>query len=228
MELIYGDCIEKLKSIPDESVDHIITDPPYGVSKKNNFHTMGRSGIDFGEWDKDFDQTAWLDEAYRVLKKGGSLIIFNGWRNLGDIANYGEEIGFTIKDIIRWIKQNPMPRNRDRRYIVDFEFAIWMVKDGKWVFNRLNDTYDRPEYNYPTVAGKEKTIHTTQKPVALMEEMIRRHTNEGQIILDPFMGSGTTGEACINTGRNFIGIELNEEYFNVAKNRIEGRLRECQ
>lgn len=227
MELIYGDCLEKLKSIPDESVDHIITDPPYGVSKKNNFHTMGRSGIDFGEWDKDFDQTAWLDEAYRVLKKGGSLIIFNGWRNLGHIANYGEEIGFTIKDIIRWIKQNPMPRNRDRRYIVDFEFAIWMVKDGKWVFNRLNDTYDRPEYNYPTVAGKEKTIHTTQKPVALMEEMIRRHTNEGQIILDPFMGSGTTGEACINTGRDFIGIELNEEYFNVAKNRIEGRLK-CQ
>lgn len=228
MELIYGDCLEKLKTIPDESVDHIITDPPYGVSKKNNFHTMGRSGIDFGEWDKDFDQTAWLDEAYRVLKKGGSLIIFNGWRNLGHIANSGESIGFITKDIIRWIKQNPMPRNRDRRYIVDFEFAIWMVKDGKWVFNRLNDTYDRPEYNYPTVAGKEKTIHTTQKPVALMEEMIRRHTNEGQIVLDPFMGSGTTGEACINTGRDFIGIELNEEYFNVAKNRIEGRSKECQ
>ena len=93
---------------------------------------MGRSGIDFGEWDKDFDQTTWLNEAYRVLRKGGSLIIFNDWRNLGHIANFGEAIGFATKDFVRWIKQNPMPRNRDRRYITDFEFAIWMVKGGKW------------------------------------------------------------------------------------------------
>lgn len=115
-----------------------------------------------------------------------------------------------------------MPRNRDRRYIVDFEMGIWFVKKGaKWVFNRQSDKYDRPEYNYPIVSGREKTKHPTQKPIKLMEEMILRHSNKEQLVLDPFMGSGSTGVACKNLDRKFIGIELDEEYFNIAKGRIE-------
>ena len=220
--LFCGDSIELMKSIPDGVIDTIITDPPYNIAMKNNFNTMGRAGIDFGEWDKGFDQTAWLVEAGRVLKKGGSLIIFNDWKNLGNIARYSEGVGLEIKDCFRWVKDNPMPRNRDRRYITDFEMGVWLVKKGaKWVFNRQSDKYDRPEYNYPIVAGKEKTKHPTQKPIKLMEEIILRHSNENDIVLDPFMGSGSTGVACKNLDRKFIGIELDEEYFKIAKDRIE-------
>jgi DNA modification methylase len=115
-----------------------------------------------------------------------------------------------------------MPRNRDRRYITDFECAIWLVKKGaKWTFNRLDDKYQRPKFVHSIVSGKEKTSHTTQKPVNLMEEIIKIHTNENDIVLDCFAGSGSCGVACMNTGRKFVGIELDNNYFNIAKQRIE-------
>ena len=105
---------------------------------------------------------------------------------------------------------------------MDAEYSVWAVKKkSKWTFNRLNDNYDRPELNYPVVAGKEKTSHPTQKPIKLMEELIKRHSNVGDTVLDNFMGSGTTGVACKNLNRKFIGIELDETYFNLAKERIE-------
>ena len=208
-------------------VDAIITDPPYNIAKENNFHTMGRQGIDFGEWDKGFNQLSWIDKAYQLIKNGGSLFIFNDWKNIGEIAKYAEQIGFDIKDMVRWRKANPMPRNRDRRYITDFEVAVWLVKPkGKWVFNRLSDTYDRCEYEYPLVSKSERVGHTTQKPVALMEEIIQRHTDEGQLILDPFAGSSSTAIACINTNRKYICIEKEEEYYDMSKLRIEQHLQE--
>lgn len=207
-KLIFGDALEKMKDIPDCSVDAIITDPPYEISRDNNFHTMGRRGIDFGEWDKEFDQFTWINESYNKLKNGGTLIIFNQWKNLGEIAKYAESVGYTIKDMLHWEKCNPMPRNRDRRYIVDFEVFVWLVKPkGKWTFNRLSKTYDRCKYVYPLTPQSEKVGHTTQKPVKLMEEIIKRHTNEYDTVFDPFMGSGTTGVACQNLNRNFIGID---------------------
>ena len=111
-----------------------------------------------------------------------------------------------------------MPRNRDRRYITDFECAIWFtMPEAKWVFNRQSDTYERPKY----VGSIEKGLHPTQKNLGLMEWLVKIHSNENDLILDPFMGSGTTGVACINTNRKFIGIELDEKYFNIARNRIE-------
>ena len=220
-----GDCLETMKKMDSESVDAIITDPPYNISRTNNFHTMGRVGIDFGEWDKSFDQFSWLHEAFRTLKNGGTLFIFNSWKNVGEIAKYCEYIGFEIKDMIRWKKTNPMPRNRDRRYVTDFEVAIWLVKPrGRWTFNRLSETYDRCEYEYPLTPKSERVGHTTQKPVALMEEILLRHTNENQVVLDPFLGSGTTAIACINTNREFIGVELDNNYYNLAKNRINNHI----
>lgn len=216
-----GDSLELLQNIPSKSVDLILTDPPYNVSKKNNFKTMGRSGIDFGNWDYDFDQLSWIEKVSEKVSDNGSIIIFNGWKNLGDIAQQLEENGFIVKDILRWIKDNPMPRNRDRRYIVDYEFALWAVKKkSKWTFNRLNENYDRPEMKYPIVAGKEKTTHPTQKPLKLMNELVTRHSNVGDVVLDLFMGSGTTGVSCRKLNRKFIGIELDEDYFEIAKNRI--------
>lgn len=224
MNLLQGDCLELMKDIPDGSVDAIITDPPYNISRDNNFHTMGRAGIDFGEWDKGFDLTKWIDVAQLILKKGGNIVIFNDWKNLSYIVESLESNDFIVKDLIRWKKTNAMPRNRDRRFITDYEVAIWAVKKGeKWTFNRLSDTYEIPEIIGGLTPKSEKLNggHTTQKPVYLMRWLVERLTNDKDVILDPFMGSGTTGVACKNLNRNFIGMELDEDYFNIAKERIE-------
>ena len=221
IKLLHGDCLELMKDIPDGSVDLILTDPPYNIARKNNFHTMGRSGIDFGEWDKGFDQFGWLPNIPRLLNKNGSAVIFNDWKNIGEIARNLESSGMVIKDMIRWEKSNPMPRNRERRYITDFECAVWLTKKGaKWTFHRQNDPYERPAFRHALVMGTNK-VHPTQKPVTLMEELLLIHTDQGSVVCDPFMGSGSTGVACVNTNRNFIGIELDEKYFEIAKQRIK-------
>ena len=141
----------------------------------------------------------------------GNVVIFNAWKNIGDIAKYAETNGFVVKDMLRWEKSNPMPRNRDRRFIVDYEVAVWLtMPKAKWVFNRQNETYDRPCFRGSLTPSTEKTEHTTQKPVWLMENILKTLSNEGGTVLDLFMGSGTTGVACMNTNRKFIGIEMNE------------------
>jgi len=219
IKLMQGDCLEKMKEIESGSVDMILTDPPYNIARDNNFHTMGRAGIDFGEWDKGADIFSYIDECYRVLNRNGSFIVFNAWRNLGDIAKYAEAIGFVTKDMLRLEKTNPMPRNRDRRYITDYECAIWFVMPkAKWVFNRQDEKYQRPKF----VHSIDKGFHPTQKSLALMCDLIKIHTNIEDVILDPFMGSGTTGVAAKNLNRDFIGIELDEKYFEIAKQRIKG------
>ncbi len=231
IELIQGDALKEMDKLIAQGikVNAIITDPPYNIARKNNFHTMKnkygkpahRRGIDFGEWDKGFDLFSWLDKAVDILDKGGSLFFFNAWKNIGEMSKYAEGLGMEAKDFFRWEKLNPMPRNRDRRYIVDFEVGVWLVKQGaKWTFNRQDPKFERPKFVSGIVSGKEKTKHTTQKPVSLMEHLIKIHTNENDLVLDPFMGSGTTGVACKNLNRNFIGIELDKEYFEIAKKRI--------
>ena len=136
-----------------------------------------------------------------------------------------EENGFEVKDLIRWKKTNAMPRNRDRRFITDYEVAVWAVKKGgKWTFNRLSDTSEIPEIVGGLTPKSEKIEggHPTQKTIYVMKWLIERLTNEGDVVLDPFMGSGTTGVACKNLNRKFIGVELDENYYNIAYNRING------
>lgn len=215
--LMFGDCLERMKEIPDGSVNLVLTDPPYNIARENNFTTMGRAGIDFGEWDKNADILSYIEDVSRVLNKNGSFIVFNAWKNLGDIVKQAEYFGFDTKDMLRLEKSNPMPRNRDRRYITDYECAIWFTKQkGKWTFNRQDEKYQRPKF----VHSIDKGYHPTQKPLTLMEELVKIHSNEHEVILDCFMGSGTTGVACRNLGRKFIGVEMNEGYFEIAKERI--------
>ena len=225
-KLYQGDCLEVADKLFKNGlkVDCVLTDPPYNISRDNNFKTMGRHGIDFGEWDKNFDITSWIKYCQPLLKKGGNIIIFNDWKNMSYIVESLEVNGFEIKDLIRWEKTNPMPRNRDRRFITDYEVAIWAVKKGaKWTFNRLSDTYERPKVISGITSKKEKINgeHPTQKPIEVMEWFIKRLTNENDLICDMFMGSGSTGVACMNTNRKFIGIEIDENYFNIATQRIE-------
>ena len=206
------------------TVNHIITDPPYNISKENNFNTLKnpRKGVDFGAWDKGFDLFSWIPKYEKILNPNGSMIVFCSYRYISFIIQSMEESGLSVKDIIVWKKSNPMPRNINRRYVQDMEFAVWAVKKGaKWVFNKdKNRSYMRSLIETPTVSGNEKVNHPTQKSLKLMEDIIKTHTNENELIIDPFMGSGSTGVACLISGRKFIGIELDKNYFHLAAKRI--------
>ena len=221
--LYNGDCLEIMQKIADCDilVDLVLTDPPYNISRKNNFKTMGRSGIDFGEWDKDFDLFSWIDKSVNLLNRDGSLLFFNDWKNIGEMAKYAETKGMAIKDLIRWEKTNPMPRNIERRYVTDFELCAWLVKKrSKWIFNRQHGSYEEPKVVSGKVAGKEKTEHKTQKPLKVIERLLKIHTNKNSIVIDPFVGSGTTAVAAERTGRKWIGIEISEKYCEIAKQRL--------
>ena len=212
-------------------VDHIITDPPYNISKDNYFTTMKkpRAGVDFGNWDRgDFDLYSWILEYSKLLNENGSMIIFCSYRFISHIidALESEEVGMKVKDVLVWQKSNPMPRNINRRYVQDMEFAIWAVKkNAKWIFNKSKEKpYLRSLFFSAVVSGSEKLGHPTQKSLTIMKEIISIHSNENQIILDPFMGSGTTGEAALLLGRKFIGIEKEKKYFEICKRRLENFL----
>ncbi len=224
-QIILGDSYKLSKIFENNKFDAIITDPPYNISKKNNFSTMRhkRKGIDFGEWDKNFDLFSWIELYNDKLKPGGSYIIFCSYIYISHIIDKLNSLGVVVKDVLKWIKSNPMPRNVDRRYVSDSEFAIWAVKPkAKWTFNRdKSKPYLRAEFKTSVVSGKEKNGHPTQKSLKLMTEIIKIHTNIGDFVFDPFMGSGTTGAAAINSGRKFIGIEKEKIFFDLSLKRLK-------
>lgn len=203
-------------------VDLILTDPPYNISRDNNFSTIGRNGIDFGEWDKNFNQLKWLNNIGKIVNKDGSIIIFNDWKNMGLISNKLEKEGFIIKDLIRWVKPAPMPRNTNRRYVTDFEFAVWAVKKGsKWTFNKGDKyPYLRPSYSFSPPMGS-KRIHPTEKPIELLKEIIKVHSNKGDVVFDPFSGSGAISNAAFDMDRFYIGSELNKKYWELSCLRLK-------
>lgn len=229
-QILNEDCVEGISNLISDgvSVDLVVADPPYVISRQSNFHTMkdrknARTGTSFGEWDEEFDNTPWIEKSFDVLRDGGSLIVFNDFKKVSDIIAIANKAGFEFKDVIVWEKTNPMPRNRDRRYVPSLELMIWFVKKqkAKWVFNRQDSSYQSPVMRYPSESGGAfKRYHPTQKPVKLIEEIIRIHSNEGDLVLDPFMGSGTTAISALNTSRNYVGFELEKEYFDVLTNRI--------
>lgn len=223
IKLFNEDCVEFIKTLQDNSIDAVITDPPYNIAKDNNFTTMGRAGIDFGDWDKNFNPVLWVKELVPKLKKGANIVIFADMRQFTPYIEKLESLGCEFKDVIRMEKSNPMPRNRDRRFIFDTEFALYFVKKGdKWTFNRHDEKYERPLIKTSVTPKREKIDrgHPTQKPLYAMEWLLERLTNEGDIVFDGFMGSGTTGVACSNLNRSFIGCELDKEYFEMANKRL--------
>ena len=218
-EIHEGDCLEVMRDIPDGSVDLLLTDPPYNVSMKSNFHTMRRKGVNFGEWDEGFDQQSWLETACAKVHKGGSAVIFNDYKNIGLMTDVLMENGFVVKELLMWRKPNPMPRNRDRLYVTSVEVALWAVKGKGWTFNRQRDTYENAIFESPTVNHRQR-VHPTQKPDKIINEIMAIHSNEGDVVLDCFAGSGSIGVSAINTNRNFIGIEQDAGYAAISRQRV--------
>ncbi len=257
-----------LESIEDNSVDLILTDPPYIVSRetgmnklynqikdseakgiefikteddweeyifkndeiedneenKNNFMKYGTIygkkysvKTDYGSWDSEFTMEKlekFVEQYYRKLRKGGTLIMFFDIWKITPLKELFEKYKFKQIRFIEWIKSNPQPRNSQINYLTNCrEIALLGIKDSNPIFN---SSYDNGIYNYPLQGGKDR-FHPTQKSLALFEELIKKHSNEGDLVMDTFLGSGTTAIACRNTKRRFIGSEISKEYFDKIK-----------
>lgn len=230
IDLYNGDCLDVMQTLIDKSikVDAVITDPPYNISRPNNFQTMrgaSRIGMDFGEWDKNFDVVGWIPIMSKLLKENANVVIFNAWENFKDIKKVCEENHIMIKRCLVLNKTNPAPFNRDRMFVNDVELALWGIYNSKnkptnWIFNRKNNV-EKCVMNTTTQSSE---LHPTMKDIKIIMKLVDLLTNKNNLVLDCFMGSGTTGLACKMLNRNFIGIEIDKKYFDIAKNRIESLL----
>jgi site-specific DNA-methyltransferase (adenine-specific) len=213
------DCIDGINKLPNNSVDCVITDPPYNISRETNFHTLGNRGtaMNYGEWDKDFDLVSWINLLPRILKSGANIIIFNDWKNLTTISEAMEKNGITPKRCLVLNKSNPAPFNRDRLFVNDVEFMVWGTFGKGWVFNRQHDNFERCIINTKV---QHRKYHPTMKDLEVIKYLVEVLSNENQIILDPFIGSGTTAIACRELNRNCIGFEKNKTYHEIAERRL--------
>jgi len=255
--------LEYLKSIENNSINLILTDPPYIISKEsgmnehyntvkfneenkisqvkteedweeykkqNEIENDGNKEkymkygtiygkkycvkTDYGNWDNDFTLeilNTFIEEYYKKLKKGGTLIMFFDIWKISDLKNILEKNKFKQIRFIEWIKTNPQPRNSKVNYLTNCrEIALIGVKDGNPTFHSV---YDNGIYMFPLQSGKQR-FHPTQKSLKLFEELIKKHSNENDIVLDTFLGSGTTALACKNTNRHFKGCEISKEYYD--------------
>lgn len=230
IDLRCGDCLKILKDIPDNSIDLVVTDCPYhiisggctniprkdepsGIFNRRNTFTQknAKSGKLFDNNDIKFKD--WLPEVYRVLKNGTHCYIMINARNLKELQQDAENVGFKFQNIIIWNKGNATPN----RYYLNAYEMILMLRKGK--AKNINNMGCKNIVDIKNIRGNK--LHPTEKPVELNELFIKNSSEQGDTILDPFMGVGSCALACKNTNRNFIGIELDEKYFNIAKERIE-------
>ena len=216
-------CFEYLSRLENESVDLVLIDPPYQISKKTNFLTGGIDrfavSMEFGEWDNSFTglETV-IEECYRLLKKGGTLICFYDLWKVSELKGIMENCNLKQIRFIEWLKTNPVPLNSKINYLTNArEIALTCVKGGKPIFK---SEYDNGIYNYPIYHDIGR-FHPTQKPVRLVEDLINKHSNENDLVLDCFSGSGTTAIACMNTKRNFKGCELDKIYYDKSILRLK-------
>ena len=233
-----GDSLEILKTIQDNSVDLIFADPPYGLSKKKGLgwkyskHITLQEAWDIFTKDELFEfNLHWLTESMRVLKQGGSLWVCGSFHNIYQIGFILQHLDAKINNSIVWFKPNAQPNITRRMFTESTEHLIWAVKNHsktKWVFNydvvrAMNDGKQmRNMWEIPLTPKSEKWAgdHPTQKPFELLKRIILACTNEGDYVLDPFLGSGTTSVVADYCGRNSIGIEKNPEYLPIIKKRM--------
>lgn len=225
-EILFGDCFELIKKIPSKSIDLIITDPPYNISRDSNFSKGSNNkkynsiSLQFGEWDlESINLDLLFSEFHRVLKNGSTVILFYDIWKSNEVKFYFEKYKFKQLRVCCWTKTNPVPINSKINYLSNAtEYFFVFVKGTKRVFK---SEYDNGIYKYPLCHGKERLAHPTQKPLKLFIDLILKHSNEQDVILDPFGGVGTTAEACIKTERKFILIENDLDYFELANSRIK-------
>lgn len=233
IEIWNGDCEKKIKEISSESVDLIITDPPYNLGKfmnnrDTNLSKMRENFFGVAGWD-DLDYDSWklhmenfFKESARILKKGGSMIVFMSILKIETLVSLAEEYGFYYKTTGIWHKTNPMPRNMNLHFVNSNECWIYLIKDKRTgTFNNSKLELDFIETSVTPISEKKHGKHPTQKPIKLFEYFIDLLTNEGDFIVDPFMGSGSSAVAAKVYRRNYIGIELNSDYCEIARKRIE-------
>ncbi len=242
--ILQGDCVEMMRSLPAASVDMIFADPPYNLQLGGDLHRPDGSQVDAvdDEWDK-FDSLAtydrfthaWLAEAKRILKPGGSIWVIGSYHNIFRVGTALQDQGYWILNDIVWRKANPMPNFKGTRFTNAHETLIWasMGEKARYTFNyramkTLNDELQmRSDWLIPICGGQERLkkggtkVHPTQKPEALLYRILLACSNPGDVILDPFFGTGTTGAVAKRLGRHFIGIEREDDYIAAALERIE-------
>lgn len=242
-KIIQGDCNEVLLHLPEKTVDLVFADPPYNLQLNQELwrpnHTKVAAVDD--EWDKFEDWRAydnfchrWLSACMRILKDTGTIWVIGTYHNIYRIGSLMQELGFWFLNDIIWIKNNPMPNFRGVRFTNAHETLIWACKKkgSKYTFNyqamkSINeDLQMRSDWYLPICTGAErikengKKVHSTQKPLALLYRILQASTNPGDIVLDPFFGTGTTGLAAERLHRRWIGIEEDSSYIQIAQNRI--------
>jgi len=242
-QIIVSDCIEAMNRLPERCVDLVFADPPYNLQLRQELYRPNLTRVDAvdDEWDKfesfeAYDQftTAWLTAARRVLKDTGTLWVIGTYHNIFRIGKILQDLGFWILNDIIWVKTNPMPNFRGVRFTNAHETLIWAQKHkGKpYTFNyadlkALNDDLQmRSDWYIPLCTGKERLrvngekAHATQKPEALLTRILLATTKLGDVVLDPFLGTGTTAAVAKRLGRRWIGIERDPQYAVLAERRV--------
>ena len=243
--IIVGDCIEALARLPDRSVDLVFADPPYNLQLGGDLHRPDNSKVDAVDdaWDRfasfeDYDRftKAWMSECRRILKDDGALWVIGSYHNIFRVGATLQDLGFWILNDVVWRKTNPMPNFKGTRFTNAHETLIWAAKSRgqrRYTFNydalktANDDLQMRSDWSLPLCTGEERVkgddgakAHPTQKPEALLHRVILSSTRPGEVILDPFFGTGTTGAAARRLGRRYIGIEREAEYARLAERRI--------
>jgi modification methylase len=243
-QIIEGDCVARMNALPEGCADLVFADPPYNMQLRGDLHRPDQSKVDAVDdhWDQfdsfaDYDRFTqeWLTAARRVLKDTGSIWVIGSYHNIFRVGATLQDLGFWILNDVIWRKSNPMPNFRGKRFTNAHETLIWATKNPKqqYTFNyeamkALNDELQmRSDWTLPICSGHERIkgadgqkAHSTQKPESLLHRVIVASTKPGDVILDPFFGTGTTGAVAKRLDRRFIGIEREKTYADVARARI--------
>ena len=243
--ILQGDCIEILRTLPDCSVDVIFADPPYNMQLRGELWRPNQTLVDAVDdhWDQfdsfaayDAFTRAWLSECRRVLKDNGTIFVIGSYHNIFRVGTAIQDLGFWILNDLLWVKSNPMPNFKGVRFTNAHETLIWAKKSADqkhYTFNyqamkTFNDDLQmRSDWYIPLCTGAERLkingekAHTTQKPEALLYRVILAATNVGDVVLDPFFGTGTTGAVAKKLQRHWIGIERERTYIDLAQQRID-------